>query len=102
MKIKLFFLKFYDLYTLVIDNERNPLRHIPDPSSRLTITTVLAWLWCVAFGLYMGNIMITGISFLAHLPILFMIFLTAAVFYDAELRKDSWLIELRKVAAQNK
>ena len=98
MKIKLLLLKFYNLYCLVMDNEHNPLRHIPDPTSRLVISMALAWLWCVTFGLYMGSIFVTGLSFIAHLALLFMVFLTAAIFYDAEKRHDVWLIELRKLS----
>ena len=98
MKLKLLFLKFYDAYCLVMDNRRNPLRHIHDTYSRFIITMVLAWLWCLTFGLYMGSIYITGLSFIAHFALLFMVFLTAAVFYDADKRHDEWLVELREIA----
>ena len=98
MKLKLLFLKFYEGYCLVMDNKHNPLRHIPDPTSRLVITMALAWLWCVTFGLYWGSIFYTGLSFVAHLALLFMVFLTAAVFYDADKRHDHWLTELRQLA----
>jgi len=36
-----------------------------------------------------------GVSLAAHFIILFMITFTAAVFYDAERRGDSWLLALR-------
>lgn len=94
--MKTLLLSFYDSYKYIMDHNRNPLRHIPDPVSRFWIMTVLAWLWCIAFSLYLGSIMVLGISFVAHSSLLFMVFFTAAVFYDAEQRKDSWLLMLRK------
>ena len=93
--MKLFFLHLYDVYNSVMDHNKNPLRHIPDPVSRLWIMTVLAWLWCIAFGLYIGSVIYMGLSLVAHMGILFMIMFTASIFYDAENRGDSWLLHLR-------
>ena len=95
MKIKLILLGFYDLYCSVMDDSRNPLRHIPDPTSRMIIMSILAWLWCLTFGLLLGSIVYSGLSFVAHLALIFMVFLTAAIFYDAEKRNDEWLSNLR-------
>ena len=89
------FLNCYDSYKKVMDHNQNPLRHIPDPVSRFWIMTILAWMWCIAFGLYFSNVILMGVSFIGHLAILFMVFFTASVFYDAEKRNDSWLIKLR-------
>ena len=93
--MKLLLLQFYDLYNSVMDHNKNPLRHIPDPVSRMWIMTVLAWMWCIAFGLYIGSVVYMGISLIAHFSIIFMIMFTASVFYDAENRGDSWLLALR-------
>ena len=93
--MKLYFLWLYDLYNSVMDHNKNPLRHIPDPVSRMWIMTVLAWMWCIAFGLYLGSVIYMGVSLIAHFSIIFMIMFTASVFYDAEQRGDSWLLALR-------
>jgi len=93
--MKLYFLWLYDLYNSVMDHNKNPLRHIPDPVSRMWIMTVLAWMWCIAFGLYLGSVIYMGVSLVAHFGIIFMIMFTASVFYDAENRGDSWLLALR-------
>ena len=93
--MKLFFLQLYDMYNSVMDHNKNPLRHIPDPVSRLWIMTVLAWVWCIAFGLYIGSVIYMGLSLVAHMGILFMVMFTASIFYDAENRGDSWLLYLR-------
>jgi len=93
--MKLIFLQIYDMYNSVMDHNKNPLRHIPDPVARLWIMTVLAWMWCIAFGLYLGSVIYMGISLVAHFGILFMIMFTASIFYDAENRGDSWILALR-------
>ncbi|MDG1820170.1 MAG: hypothetical protein P8H31_10120 [Porticoccaceae bacterium] len=95
MKTKLAFLWFYDAYNSVMNHNKNPLRHIPDPLSRMWIMTVLAWMWSIVFGLYVGSVIYMGISLAAHFILLFMLTFTAAVFYDAERRHDSWLLNLR-------
>jgi len=95
MQIKPILLKSYDAYNYLMDHKKNPLRHIPDPVARLWIMTVLAWMWSIAFGLSIGSVLIMGFSMLAHLGIIFMVFFTACVFYDAERRGDSWLLALR-------
>lgn len=93
--MKLFLLSLYDMYNSVMDHNKNPLRHIPDPVSRMWIMTVLAWMWCIAFGLYISSVIYMGVSLVAHFGIIFMIMFTASVFYDAEKRGDSWLLALR-------
>ena len=94
-QMKMMFLKFYDLYNYIFDHSKNPLRYIPDPLSRMWIMTVLAWMWSIAFGLYIGSVIYMGISLAIHFILLFMVAFTAAVFYDAERRHDSWLLDLR-------
>ena len=97
MKTKLAFLWFYDCYHAGMDHNKNPLRHIPDPVSRMWIMTVLAWMWSVVFGAYLGSVIYMGISIASHFLLLFMVAFTASVFYDAEKRHDSWLLKLRAV-----
>ena len=95
MKLKIFFLWFYDCYCSVMDHNKNPLRHIPDPLSRMWIMTVLAWMWSLVFGIYVGSVIYMGISMAAHFILLAMVTFTAAVFFEAERRQDSWLLKLR-------
>lgn len=91
-----FLLWFYDGYKYIFDSSLNPLRHIPDPVSRMWIMIVLAKLWSGAIAIYLGSIMYFGISLAAHVILLVMTFFTIAVFYDAEKNKSSWLLKLRK------
>tara|TARA_B110000503_G_scaffold53178_1_gene85539 strand:+ start:8980 stop:9369 length:390 start_codon:yes stop_codon:yes gene_type:complete len=89
-------LRIYDAYQYIFDSSKNPLRHIPDPPSRMFIMIILATLWSGAFAIYLGSIIYFGISVAAHIVLLLMFFFTMAVFYDAEKNKSSWLLRLRK------
>lgn len=94
--MKNFGLWIYDTYNQVFNHNVNPLRHIPDPMSRMFIMIVLAVMWSGAFAFYLGSLIYFGYSVWAHVVLLGMVFFTAAIFYDAERRGDSWLLNLRK------
>jgi hypothetical protein len=57
---------------------------------------VLALLWSAAFAFQLGSLLYFGWSVVAHLGVLFMVFFTASIFYDAERRGDSWLLVLKR------
>jgi hypothetical protein len=94
-EMKNFGLWIYDGYTYIFDSSKNPLRHIPDPTSRMFIMIILAFMWSGAFAAYLGSILYFGISIAAHIILLLMFFFTVAVFYDAEKNHSSWLLKLR-------
>jgi hypothetical protein len=60
------------------------------------IMTILALLWSGAFAIYLGSIIYFGLSLAAHIILILMLFLTVAVFYDAEKNHSSWLLKLRR------
>ena len=93
--MKKYALWLYDAYKYIFDSTKNPLRHIPDPTSRMFIMTILALMWSGAFALYLGSIIYFGLSLAAHIILLLMFFFTMAVFYDAEKNQSSWLLRLR-------
>jgi len=86
----------YDAYQYIFDSSKNPLRHIPDPTSRMFIMTILAFMWSGAFAAYIGSIIYFGVSVAAHIVLILMFFFTVAVFYDAEKNQSSWLLKLRR------
>ena len=94
--MKKFGLRIYDAYNYIFDSSKNPLRHIPDPPSRMFIMIILAFMWSGAFAVYVGSIIYFGISVAAHIVLILMFFFTMAVFYDAERNKSSWLLKLRR------
>lgn len=95
-------LRIYDAYQYIFDSSKNPLRHIPDPTSRMFIMTILAFMWSGVFAIYLGSIIYFGVSVAAHIILILMFFFTVAIFYDAEKNKSSWLLRLRREQAQHK
>jgi len=92
-------LSIYEAYQYIFDSSKNPLRHIPDPTSRMFIMTILAFMWSGAFAVYLGSIIYFGISIAVHIVLNLMFFFTMAVFYDAERNQSSWLLKLRREKA---
>ena len=72
------------LYHLVMDNRHNPLSHIPDTNTRHLVMQVLAWIWCIVFGMWMGSIVAFGVSAAIHAILLAGIFVTVGVFETAK------------------
>ena len=82
----------YDNWNVVMNYERNPLRHIPDTNTRHMIMQVLAWMWCIAFSSYFTSMWIFGLTTIAHIIILAAITVTVATFETAK-RKPSFFIK---------
>jgi len=72
-----------NLYNLIMDSRYNPLRHIPDNNTRHLVMQMLAWMWCIIFSMWMGSIMVFGISAIAHALLIAGVFITAGVFETA-------------------
>ena len=90
--MKSMFLKFYDMYNWLFDHES--IETYTGVLSRMWITTVLAWLWSIAFGLYIGSVFIW--AWLVHFILLFMVFFTAWCSMKLNAKQCSWLLKLRK------
>jgi hypothetical protein len=73
-----------NIWKLVMDWKHNPLSHIPDMNTRHMVTQVLAWMWCVIFGMWVGSVTAFGISAFAHAILIAGIFITAGVFQTAK------------------
>ena len=82
-------LKIINLYNLVMDSRCNPLSHIPDNNTRHFVMQVLAWMWCIIFSMWMGSIVVFGVSAVVHAILLAGIFITVGVFETAK-RKPSY------------
>ncbi len=72
------------LYNLIMDSKRNPLSNIPDINTRHLIMQILAWMWCIIFSMWMGSIVVFGISAVAHALLIAGVFITAGVFETAK------------------
>jgi len=73
-----------NLYSLIMDSRYNPLRHIPDNNTRHLVMQMLAWMWCIIFSMWMGSIVVFGISAIAHALLIAGVFITAGVFETAK------------------
>ena len=73
-----------NIYNLIMDSRYNPLRHIPDNNTRHLVMQMLAWMWCIIFSMWMGSIVVFGISALAHALLIVGVFITAGVFETAK------------------
>jgi len=77
-----------NLYNLIMDSRYNPLRHIPDNNTRHLVMQMLAWMWCIIFSMWMGSIMVFGISAIAHALLIAGVFITAGVFETAKRKPN--------------
>ena len=73
----------YSGWNLIMDDKRNPLSNIPDMNTRHMVMQVLAWMWCIIFGMSVGSITVFGISAIAHTLLLAGIAITVGTFETA-------------------
>ena len=76
----------YRVYNLIMDSAKNPLSNIPDVNTRHMIMQVLAWMWCIIFSMYVGSMLVFGISAIIHALLLAGIFVTVGTFETARRR----------------
>ena len=74
------------LYNLIMDSKHNPLSYIPDTNTRHMVMQLLAWMWCIIFGMSVGSVTVFGISVVAHALLIAGVFITAGVFETAKRR----------------
>ena len=66
-----------------MDSKRNPLSYIPDTNTRHLVMQIVAWMWCIIFGMSVGSVTVFGISAIAHALLIAGVFITAGVFETA-------------------
>jgi small-conductance mechanosensitive channel len=74
-----FLMAFYRSAVTVLHPDRNDLRHAP-ASIKYIASILLACFWCLAFGLYFGELIYIGYNMIGHIAIVSMVFVTVAVF----------------------
>ncbi|QFU77921.1 hypothetical protein EY643_14580 [Halioglobus maricola] len=72
-----------DCWGVVMDNRRNPLRHL-DLASQHYFMQVLAWMWSMVFSLSFLSIYNFGLVWVAHLLVFGGAAFTVAVFKESE------------------
>ena len=81
----------YDSWNGVMNANMNPLKNIPDTNVRHMVLQLLAWMWCICFGMMAGSITAFGISLFAHAIILAAIVITVATFELAKSKPGFFL-----------
>lgn len=71
-------------WNVVMNYEHNPLRYIPDMNTRHMIMQVLAWMWCIVFGIMVGSWTVFSISAVAHVALIAGICITVGTFAVAK------------------
>ena len=77
-------IKMIRLYNLVMDSRYNPLSNIPDTITRHLVMQMLAWMWCIVFSMWVGSIVVFGVSAAVHAILLAGVFVTVGVFETAK------------------
>jgi hypothetical protein len=73
----------YEVYKIIMDSKYNPLSNIQDVTIRHLVMQLLAWMWCIIFSMWMGSIVVFGVSAVIHALLIAGVFITAAVFETA-------------------
>lgn len=76
----------YNCWNVVMNHEKNPLSVIPDFSTRHMIMQVLAWMWCIVFGIIVGSMYAGVFSMVLHTLTLGAVAITVATFETAKRR----------------
>ena len=74
----------YDSWNIVMDSRYNPLSNIPDLQVRHLVMQILAWMWCIIFSMYIGSVVVFGVSAIAHVLLIAGLVMTVATFERAK------------------
>ena len=80
----------YDCWQGVMSAKHNPLKNIQDLQVRHMALQALAWMWCIAFSLMIGDLMFFGTSVIAHMVLIAAIVVTVSTFETAKRRPKSF------------
>ena len=74
----------YDSWNYVFSHDMSPLKNIPDVNTRHMILQVLAWMWVVAFSVWVGSWTGFLASALGHIAILAALAVTVGTYTEAQ------------------
>ena len=80
----------FDSWNGIMDAKHNPLKHIDSLHVRHIVLQSLAWMWCIAFSIMVGDFMIFGTSVVAHAALIAAIVLTVGTFETAKRRPQTF------------
>lgn len=65
----------FKAFPALLNIDRNALKNVPDPTKYLAMI-MLSCFWCLAFGLYIGELLTIGYNMIGHVAIITMVFVT--------------------------
>jgi hypothetical protein len=83
----------FKAFPALLNVDRNALANVPSPTKYLAMI-LLSCFWCLAFGLYIGELLTIGYNMLGHVAIVTMVFVTWYVFRSlnhTNARGADWL-----------
>ena len=83
----------FNCWNVVMDDKRNPLSAIPDFSTRHMIMQVLAWMWCIVFGIIVSSIYAGVVSAVIHVLLLGAIAVTVGTFETAKRNPKAFRVD---------
>ena len=78
------------IYNSIMRRKYNPLSNIPNVATGHLLMQMLAWMWCVIFSMWMGSMVIFGVTAITHAVLIAGIFITATTFYAAKTAPSSF------------
>ena len=69
----------FKAFPALLNVDRNALANVPNPTKYLAMI-MLSCFWCLAFGLYIGELLTIGYNMLGHVAIVTMVFVTGYTF----------------------
>ncbi len=72
-------------FVVLLNPNKNALRYAP-PQIKYGASILLACLWCLAFGMWAGELWTIGYNMLGHIFVISMVFVTWAVFKTVNAR----------------
>ena len=78
----------YDSWNYIFDHEKSPLKNIPDITVRHMVLQMLAYMWVVAFAIFIGSLNGIVWSLLGHIALIVAVTATVATYREAETNPD--------------
>ena len=79
----------YDNWNYIFDHDKSPLKNIPDITVRHMVLQMLAYMWVVAFAIFIGSLNGIVWSLLGHIALIAAVTVTVATYKVAEDNPES-------------
>ena len=79
----------YDSWNYIFDHEKSPLKNIPDITVRHMVLQMLAYMWVVAFAIFIGSLNGIVWSLLGHIALITAVTVTVATYKTAETNPET-------------